>query len=72
MVEPNPISFKLLKKKHRKSFAINSCISTTSHPDVIDMRIRGMGSTVIKGKGSFRKKNYKTYGKWKEAQGNLL
>merc|ERR1712227_53764 len=48
LVEPNPISFKLLKKKHRKSFAINSCISTTSHPDVIDIRIRGMGSTVIK------------------------
>jgi len=48
LVEPNSISYQNLETKNRKAFAINACISTSSHPDVVDFKVHGMGSTVIK------------------------
>ena len=48
-MEPNSISYQNLETKNRKAFAINACISTTSHPDVVEFKVHGMGSTVIKG-----------------------
>ena len=48
-MEPNSISYQNLETKNRKAFAINACISTSSHPDVVDFKVHGMGSTVIKG-----------------------
>ena len=50
LVEPNPVAFDLLMKKHRKAWAINVCLSTKAHPQIVEFDMAGLvGGIVSKG-----------------------
>lgn len=48
LIEPNPMNYKILASRNRQVYSINSCISTSSHPSVVDFFFTGPGSHILK------------------------
>lgn len=53
LVEPNPPIYNKILEKNRKSYVINSCLSTSPHPEMLELQAYGTGSrTVQNSKGT--------------------
>ena len=61
LIEPNVKSYKKLLKKNRHVETINSCVSRTQMPELVDF-INADGISGIEGK--FTKKVYSNYTPW--------
>jgi len=44
LIEPNPMNYKTLASRNRQVYSINSCIATSSHPNILEFNFVGSGS----------------------------